>query len=258
MTAPRNRSHRLLLLAGGVLAAALAGITPAQPPVPGAQPAASSATAHPAAAAASRSARNGAPSRSGPTWRELSAVQQQALAPLAVQWDTLNEAQKRKWIALSANFPKLSADEQAKVHSRMAEWVALSPQQRAIARLNYGETKKLAPDQKKAQWEAYLALSPEEKKQLAKSATPKPPTTAAAIRPVGRDKLAVLPKARHNPEAKSPRIAAAPNQVDNRTLLPQPIQPRPQPQAQPVPAPAGVPPQAPAPNAVPPQAGTPD
>ena len=37
-----------------------------------------------------------------PLWRELAPGQQQALAPLATDWDTLNEAQKRKWIALSA------------------------------------------------------------------------------------------------------------------------------------------------------------
>jgi hypothetical protein len=183
---------------------------------------------------------------------------------LSAQWDTLNEAQKRKWIALSANFPKMSGEEQAKLHSRMTEWVSLSPQQRTIARLNYGETKKLSADDKKAKWEAYQALSPEEKKKLAaKAATPKPPTTAAAVRPVPREKLAVLPKARPNHDSKTPRIAAAPNQVDHNTLLPQPVQPvqpRPQPQAQPQPAvlqqPAQAQPQSHPP--LPPQAGTPD
>jgi hypothetical protein len=172
-----------------------------------------------------------------PLWRELSAGQQQALAPLAAHWDTLNVAQKRKWIALSSNFPRMSGEEQSKLHSRMTEWASLSPQQRSIARLNYGAAKKISPDDKKAKWEAYQALSPDEKKKLASRAT-KPPSTAAALKPAPVEKLAVVPKPQHHrtANAKAPRIAAAPNQVDRNTLLPQP---------NPTPA-------------LPPQAGTPD
>ncbi|HEY8049960.1 MAG TPA: DUF3106 domain-containing protein [Ramlibacter sp.] len=233
------------VLAGPALAQAPAA--PQRPVLPGAAPArtapASKAAKPPAARAATR-----------PLWRELSAGQQQALAPLAAQWDTLNEAQKRKWIAMSANFPKLSGEEQAKLHSRMTEWVSLSPQQRTIARLNYGQTRSLAPTDKKAKWEAYQALSPEEKKKLAaKASAPKPPTTAAAVRPVPREKLAHVPqRSRHGPEAKAPRIAAAPNQVDRNTLLPQPSPPRQPAQAQPPPA------AQPESRPLPPQPGTPD
>jgi hypothetical protein len=142
---------------------------------------------------------------------------------LAAHWDTLNVAQKRKWIALSSNFPRMSGEEQAKLHSRMTEWASLSPQQRSIARLNYGAAKKISADDKKAKWEAYQALSPEEKKKLASGAT-KPPPTAAALKPAPAEKLAVVPKAQHHRAAntKAPRIAAAPSQVDRNTLLPQP------------------------------------
>lgn len=165
-----------------------------------------------------------------PLWSELTPAQQQALAPLLPKWDTVSEAQKRKWLALSRNFPKMAGAEQAKLHSRMAEWVALSPQQRTEARLNFGETKQLSPDDKKAKWEAYQALTPEEKSKLAAGAA-KPPATAAAIKPVAPEKLAVVPKPKPPmQQSKNPRIAAAPNQVDHNTLLPQ--QP---------PAPAAVP-----------------
>jgi hypothetical protein len=163
-----------------------------------------------------------------PLWGELTPAQQQALAPLAPKWDTVSEAQKRKWIALSQNFPKLSGDEQAKLHSRMTEWVALSPQQRTEARLNFAETQQLSPDDKKAKWEAYQALSPEEKRKLAATA-PKPPATAAAVKPVPPAKLAVVPNRGVRQEAKVPKIAAAPNQVDHNTLLPQQQAPGPAP-----------------------------
>jgi hypothetical protein len=156
-----------------------------------------------------------------PLWSELTPAQQQALAPLAATWDTVSEAQKRKWLALSQNYPKMSGAEQAKLQSRMTEWAALSPQQRTQARLNFGETQQLSPDDKRAKWEAYQALSPEEKRKLAARAA-KPPATAAAVKPVAPAKLATVPKAAaRRQEAKTPRIAAAPNQVDHNTLLPQ-------------------------------------
>lgn len=156
-----------------------------------------------------------------PRWSELTAAQQQALAPLAGTWDTVSVAQKRKWLAISRTFPKMSGAEQDKLHSRMTDWVGLSPQQRTQARLNFGQTQQLAPSDKKAKWEAYQALSPEEKRKLAARA-PKAPTAAAAVRPIAPDKLAGVPRARHKPHNNTARIAAAPNQVDHNTLLPQP------------------------------------
>ena len=157
-----------------------------------------------------------------PLWSDLTPAQQQALAPLSAKWNTVSEAQKRKWLALSENFPKMSGAEQAKLHSRMTEWAALSPQQRTQARLNFAETKQLSPDDKKAKWEAYQALSPEEKRKLAAGAA-KPPQTAAAVKPVAPDKLATVPKANPRPETKTPRIASTPDQVDHNTLLPQQV-----------------------------------
>jgi hypothetical protein len=162
----------------------------------------------------------GGKQKTKPLWSELTAPQQQALTPLAPKWDAISESQKRKWLALSQNFPKLSGPEQAKLHSRMSEWVALSPQQRTEARLNFAETQQLSPDDKKAKWEAYQALSPEAKRKLAATA-PKAPATAAAVKPVAPAKLAVMPRPGLRQDAKVPKIAAAPNQVDHNTLLPQ-------------------------------------
>lgn len=220
---PKQISLPGLVSLGAALLVSFASSAIAQPPA--AAPVAKPASSAPVPYSAGR--RNGsAKVAAGPTWRELSPSQQTALTPLAAQWDTLNEAQKRKWIALSSNYPKMSAEDQAKLHSRMTEWVSLSPQQRSAARLNYGETRKLSADDKKAKWEAYQALSPEEKKKLAAGAH-KPPATAAAIRPVPNERLASVPRGKASASSKSPRIAAAPNQIDHNTLLPQ--QPHPQP-----------------------------
>lgn len=167
-----------------------------------------------------------AKAEASPTWPELSAEQKQALAPLSTSWSTLSQAHKRKWIALSRNYPTMPPAEQARLHGRMSEWAALTPQQRVQARLNFAETQKLSTEDKKAMWEAYQALPPEEKKKLAAGATavkPPAPATAAAVKPVPKQKLAEAPaKQAKKPTARAPRIAAAPHQVDHNTLLPQP------------------------------------
>lgn len=157
-----------------------------------------------------------------PTWAELNAQQQTSLAPLAATWRTLSEAQKRKWIALSRNYPTMQPPEQARLHSRMTEWANLSPQQRTLARLNFAATQAVPAPDKKAKWEAYQALSPEEKRKLASRATaPKVPPPAAAV----HAPAASAPKLAHTARPKKPgsaRIAVIPGQFDQNTLLPRP------------------------------------
>lgn len=135
---------------------------------------------------------------SKPSWAELNLMQQQSLKPLATSWSGLSEAQKRKWLEVSKSYPNLPAADQAVMHSRMNEWVAMSAQQRAAARLNFAKTKELSsqltPDEKKAKWQTYQALSPEEKATLAAKAAPKPAGAAIAVKPVATQKLAVTPK----------------------------------------------------------------
>lgn len=158
---------------------------------------------------------------SKPSWAELTPMQQQTLKPLASSWNTISEPQKRKWLEISKNYPSLSPEGQATMHSRMNEWVTLSPQQRAQARLNFARTKELSkqltPEEKKAKWETYQALSPEEKQKLAAKANPKPTGAATAVKPVAPQKLAPVPphpvKAANKPAPKiasSHPVAAAP------------------------------------------------
>jgi hypothetical protein len=115
--------------------------------------------------------------------------------------------------------------EQARLHSRMAEWAALSPQQRTLARLNFAEAQTVDADDKRAKWEAYQNLSPEEKRKLAAGAAAKPaaPPTAIAVQPVPQQKLAKIPRPKR-PD-NSAKIAVVPGQVDNNTLLPHPLNP---------------------------------
>lgn len=135
-----------------------------------------------------------APSPSRPTWSELSSAQQQALSPLAAHWDRLSEERKRKWLVISKNFASLPQAEQVKLHRRMSEWLSLSQQQRTQARQSYTEIKKLSPEQRAAEWEAYQALTIEEKRKLATQAPPVKPAGLAAGKPSAQPKLTSVPR----------------------------------------------------------------
>ncbi len=160
---------------------------------------------------------------SGPSWGELTPEQQQALLPLMSDWNGLSEPQKRKWLEISKNYRALTPAKKAKLNSRMSEWVALSPQQRAQARLNFGKTKELSrqltPEEKKAKWNAYQALSPEEKQKLVAKANPKPSGAATAVKPVPPQKLATLP-ADSNKRAYKAAPGSAPKIVPLPSVAP--------------------------------------
>ena len=156
---------------------------------------------------------------SKPLWQELTAEQQLSLKPLAAQWNTLGQTQKRKWIAIATGYPRLAPLEQAKMHNRMTDWVGLSSSQRAQARLNFEEAKKMTPDEKTASWQAYMALPAEEKKRLSAGAASKPPGVAATSKPVQAQKLAVVPT-RPASAKQGPKMAAIQPSVDQNTLLP--------------------------------------
>lgn len=129
------------------------------------------------------------PTAAANDWSKLTPSQQQALEPLAAEWSKLSDGQRRKWISLSANYPQMTPAQQATLHERMVQWAKLSARQRALARLNYAQTRSLDAQTKTQQWQAYQALSPEEKHLLAKSAPPPPPRTALAAKPTPPEQL---------------------------------------------------------------------
>ena len=169
----------------------------------------------PATVAASKSLHTDASARqkattlaAGPRWAELSRHQREVLEPLEERWPMIGSVQKKRWMALADGFDKLSEKEQEKLRSRMDSWSNLSAAQRNQARLNFAISNRLATD-KQAQWEAYQALSDEEKHLLAARAAPKVITAAPAIIPVPQKKLARIPAA-----------IATPNTMPNLPKIP--------------------------------------
>jgi hypothetical protein len=193
----------------------------------------------------------------GATWQSLTAPQRVALAPLQADWNSIDPDRKTKWLDIARRYPQLPADEQQRLHARMADWARLSPTERARARLNYQETKQMASQDRRAQWQAYQALPESERKALAQRARPEAARSGPAATPpaprspvetkrniVGNPSLAARPPKPVAPtvvqaapgatttlvtrqpappshqQTGMPKIAATPGFVDRTTLLP--------------------------------------
>jgi hypothetical protein len=191
-------------------------------------------------------------------WAKLTPAQRQALAPLERDWPSIDAQRRDKWLEVAARFPTMSADDKARLQARMTEWSRMTPAERSRARLQYQATRQLAKDERQAQWQAYQALPPDQRKALAQKAkpaarTPAPTSaankTTAATADSGKRNLvqataapqpravsptvqragpgattrpmstkAPLPPAHH--QAGMPKIATTPSFVDPATLLP--------------------------------------
>ena len=154
----------------------------------------------------------GRTSGEGPGWETLNTPQKLALYPLADRWSLLSGLQKRRWLALAQGFSALPAEEQSRLHERMTAWASLSAQQRNQARLNFAVTHRMALEDKRSQWDAYQALSEEDKRKLAARAALKPQGAAPALRPVSPKKLANVPAAINAPgnPANPPKVTPTP------------------------------------------------
>ncbi len=95
-----------------------------------------------------------------PAWSELTPAQQQVLAPLQEDWSSLDATRRKKWVAIANRYPKMKAQEQQRLQARMKEWASLAPEQRRAARERYLAIRKM-PVQKRQelpkQWEEYQA-----------------------------------------------------------------------------------------------------
>ena len=125
------------------------------------------AMAAPLAAAPPTTAVIGTPPQPG--WSALSVQQRATLAPLAPEWDKLDNLGRKKWLGIAERYPRLGLDEQRRIQERMREWMRLTPEQRARARETYKEFNQLPSEQQEAvkqKWEAYSQLPAEDRQRL--------------------------------------------------------------------------------------------
>ena len=107
-----------------------------------------------------------------PSWTLLTSAQKQALAPLEREWGSLDAQRQSKWLAVAAQFSSMPADERARLHARMAEWARLTPTERSRARLQYQDARQMPANERQAKWQAYQALSEDDRHALAQKAKP--------------------------------------------------------------------------------------
>jgi hypothetical protein len=110
-----------------------------------------------------------APKDRGPQWASLTVEQQQVLAPLAREWNSLPSDQRDKWLGIAKRYPSMKPLGQKRVQTRMQKWAKLTPQQREQARERYRSIRKLALDRReelRRQWAEYQALPPHEKRMF--------------------------------------------------------------------------------------------
>src|SRR5574343_1677556 len=107
-----------------------------------------------------------------PAWSQLNPQQKTTLAPLAKDWDSMENIRKKKWLGIAERFSAMKPDEQQRMQDRMREWAALSPSERSKVRDTYKDFKQLPTEQKqvvKQKWEAYSNLPPDEKQRIRES-----------------------------------------------------------------------------------------
>ena len=165
-----------------------------------------------AASGPARAAAKPAPEQ-GVRWRDLKPSQQTVLKPLEREWSGIGAGHKDKWIELSGSFSKRSPDEQARIQERMTDWARLTTLERGQARLNFQEAKQLPPQDRKARWDEYQALSPEKKQQLAARAAPA--STPASPKPAAPrgDSVQLKSNIVPNPALSAPPKVIAPTVV---------------------------------------------
>jgi Protein of unknown function (DUF3106) len=188
-------------------------------------------------------------------WARLNPQQRSVLAPLERDWSRVTPAQQQKWLEVASRYNTLPPEDKTRVQQRMAEWSQLSPQERARARLNFQEARPLGREERQQQWEAYRALPPEQRRELAERSRPADNTAKRAPRPQADEpagavksnvvRSPVAPPAQPvgptvvqrgagattnlvskpaapplHQQAGLPKVAATPGFVDSDTLLP--------------------------------------
>jgi hypothetical protein len=182
-------------------------------------------------------------------WASLTPQQRRELQQLQKEWPSLSADRQQKWLEVAARMPLMSNEERGRVRERMFEWAQMSPAQRGQARLQFQEARQWPADDRQARWEAYLALTDDERTALAGqanrgdpqsmsgSATQKKNTVSASApglnvkKPVAPTVVQIKPGATtqlvskvHAPPSHHqpgmPKIVATSTFVDPKTLLP--------------------------------------
>lgn len=112
-----------------------------------------------------------------PTWRSLSAEQQTVLAPLAGEWDRMENYRRKKWLGIAQRYKTMKPEEQQRLQEKMRDWARLTPEQRLAAREKFKEFNQMSPEEKatvRQKWQEYNQLPADDRRPRAPNAAPPP------------------------------------------------------------------------------------
>jgi predicted DNA-binding transcriptional regulator YafY len=81
-------------------------------------------------------------------WAMLTPIQQEALAPVTQEWDSMPEKQQKRLLATTKRYPQFTANEKQRFLARLTEWSKLTPEQRDRAREKYKALSKVPSDKR--------------------------------------------------------------------------------------------------------------
>jgi hypothetical protein len=82
------------------------------------------------------------------SWIQLTPMQQEALKPLAGQWDSLPTKLQKNLLITTNHYPKLTLDQKRRFQSRLEKWSKLTPEQRERAREKFQSISKAPPEKR--------------------------------------------------------------------------------------------------------------
>ena len=95
---------------------------------------------------------------SAPSWSELSAFDQEALAPVKDEWEMLTAERKQRWLRLAERYRTLPPEKQERLQRRMRAWMQLTPEQKSTVREHYRQLRQLPPEERQRlmqRWDQY-------------------------------------------------------------------------------------------------------
>lgn len=97
-------------------------------------------------------------------WTDLTAAQQQILAPLAASWASLPQSEHKSFIGVANAYPTLPPEKQQRLRNQIKDWAGLTMEQRHNAREKFAAFSKV-PEEKR---EAVKQMVREQESQPAK------------------------------------------------------------------------------------------
>lgn len=99
-------------------------------------------------------------------WSQLTPKQQELLAPLKGDWNSMSNAQRERWLKVGRKYESEPAERQAIMRERVSTWSGLSPKEKAAARENYKALQEKRQGERNSSWNSYQSLDQKQRDEF--------------------------------------------------------------------------------------------